>query len=117
MNNDLGPKAERLQQLFSIEPRHCYDELCKIHSKFVFYYLFIFIKFSILNSIPLLTTNPIVFNETLLSTSGLPHLEANKFIVDDSTIKDITINVLRQKYTEIDIFSVFNWSYILEFKH
>jgi hypothetical protein len=98
MNNDLGPKSECLQQLSSIEPRHCYNELCKIHSKFVFYYLFVLVKFCFLNSIPLITTNPIVFNDTLLSTSRLSNLESNKIIVDDSTINNLTVNVLRQKY-------------------
>ncbi|UJR37690.1 hypothetical protein I4U23_030385 [Adineta vaga] len=70
---------ENLQQLYSIDPRHCYDELCKIHS-----------------NIPLLTTKPIVFNELLLQTSGLSNLEVDRIFVDDTT-SDSVINVLRQK--------------------
>jgi hypothetical protein len=66
--------------------------MCKQNSKFVF------IRLNSLNSIPLLTLNPILFNETILQTSGLSNLKVNKLIVDDSTINDLTINVLRQKY-------------------
>jgi hypothetical protein len=64
----------------------------------VFCFRLILVKLYYLFSIPLLTTKPIVFNDLLLQTSGLPNLKANKIIVDDTTINDSTINALRKKY-------------------
>ncbi|CAF4426878.1 unnamed protein product, partial [Adineta steineri] len=61
----------------SIDPSHCYDNICQIHS-----------------NIPLLTTKPIVFNNLLLQISGLTNLKENQIIVDDTTINDSTINSL-----------------------
>jgi hypothetical protein len=101
MNNarrNSYPTSESLKQICSIDPSHCYDEVCKIHSKFVFCFRLILVKLYYLFSIPLLTTKPIVFNDLLLQTSGLPNLKANKIIVDDTTINDSTINALRKKY-------------------
>jgi len=98
MKNDISNSCENFQEFYSFDPRHCYDEICKQNSKFVFYYFFRFITLNYLNSIPLLTINPILFNETILQTSGLSNLKVNKLIVDDSTINDLTIDVLRQKY-------------------
>jgi len=42
MNNDLGPQSASVPQLSAIEPRHCYDELCRIHSKLVILLLIYF---------------------------------------------------------------------------
>ncbi|CAF0835288.1 unnamed protein product [Adineta steineri] len=64
----------------SIDPSHCYDNICQIHS-----------------NIPLLTTKPIVFNNLLLQISGLTNLKENQIIVDDTTINDSTINSLDKK--------------------
>lgn len=43
----------------------------------------------ILISTPPITTNPQVFNELLLQTSGLIKLRANQLIADNSTKQDI----------------------------
>ena len=104
MNNDLGNSNKNVQSLQQIlcsaEPLHCYDELCKIHSKFVLfiYSFFIFVHLNYFQSITSKTTNPIVFNDILLQISGLFNLEANKIIIDDSTINNLTVDVLRQKF-------------------
>jgi hypothetical protein len=114
MNNDRRnsyPTSESVRQICSIDPSHCYDEICETHSKFVFCYRLILVTLYYLFSIPLLTTKPIVFNDLLLRTSGLPNLKANKIIVDDTAINDSTINVLRQKYTS-KIFLHFCGTYI-----
>ena len=88
--------VESLRELDSTDPRHCYDGLCKIHSKFVYLYINVFLEVRFMRSIPPLTTNPIEFNDLLLKTSGLTNLEANTIVADD-TVGDSTISVLRRK--------------------
>ncbi|CAF1621235.1 unnamed protein product, partial [Adineta ricciae] len=82
-SNSSSMDAESLQELDSTDPRHCYNELCKIHS-----------------NIPSLTTRPIEFNDLLLKTSGLTNLEVDTIVADD-TVGDSTISALRRKITTL----------------
>ncbi|CAF3398988.1 unnamed protein product [Rotaria sp. Silwood1] len=68
------------EPFYFIESRQSYDEITKIHS-----------------NIPLMTKNPIVFNDTLLQTSGLSNLKANQIIIDESVINASTIGALKEK--------------------
>lgn len=88
--------AESLQKLCSTDPRHCYDELFKIHPKFVYLYMNVFLEVRFMRSIPSLSTKPIEFNDSLLKTSGLTNLEADTIVADD-TVGDSIINILRRK--------------------
>ena len=76
------------------DPRHCYDELCKVHSKFVtmkivrsqrIHGFLLLLSFSI----PSITTTPQLFNDLIRQSSGLTKLKADKFIVVESTKQEI----------------------------
>ncbi|CAF2524438.1 unnamed protein product [Rotaria sp. Silwood2] len=100
MNIDSGTSYVNINssgKLSYIEPQHSYDEMCKIYSKSVLYHLFILVKRNYLNSTLLMTKNPIIFNDTLLQTSGLSDLKANQIIIDESVINDSTIGGLKEK--------------------
>ncbi|CAF4182314.1 unnamed protein product, partial [Rotaria sp. Silwood2] len=64
------------RMISSLDPRHFYDEMCRIHS-----------------NITQMTINPQAFNELLLQTSGLTKLKSNQFIGDSSTKQDIKQNL------------------------
>ncbi|CAF1382169.1 unnamed protein product [Rotaria sp. Silwood1] len=73
--------AEALRRMISsLEPRHFYNEMCRIHS-----------------NITQMTTNPQTFNELLLQTSGLTKVKSNQFIGDGSTKQDLKQNLYDER--------------------
>ncbi|CAF3729180.1 unnamed protein product [Rotaria sordida] len=68
------------RMISSLDPRHFYDEMCRVHS-----------------NVTQITTNPQVFNELLLQTSGLIKLKQNQFIGDSSTKQDLKQNLYDER--------------------
>src|SRR5262245_26610380 len=91
-NSQRNELIETMQALHRIiigtDPRRCYDELCKLHAKFVLIEFFNqFIRFSF--SMPPTTNNSQSFNDLIRQSSGLTRLKADKFIVVESTKQEI----------------------------
>lgn len=92
------PNSQRMELLDTMEalhrtvmnadPRHCYDELCKLHSKYVVF-MRIRLICLVLYSISSMSRTAQSFNDLIRQSSGLGRLKSDKFIVLDSTKQEI----------------------------